>query len=477
MPLETHIPTFLSQYRRARRPVVGVWRLVRSLPWPSRRLCAACIAIALLPLPVAYVTIDLLGRAALAETQARARAEGRPATFEETLPAAVSDADNFAAHPFVIRQLALIDEASQARKEGRESPEEALVFKLEPYSFEAGQYSMTDVEQWERHLGPGVLQAYLDRHAIALAQVEDAARRPFLRDTDCAYRKDPSANCILPQICKSLADWMLIRAAAKVHSGDSVGARNDFAVALKLARLIGQDPALLGSLHQIHIASEVAIVIRRGVRKGSWNDPDLAMIQESLSALELLCAIRNSARLSALDYLRFMEAKDTRMTQRPWIARWMPSGWWLGMGALALEDEARWERISLDLAERRMLEGSSRYPEEFRWCPLSDFTRLQAPFWLKADVLARHLVGPVQLDLAWTALALERWRLAHGRYPGSLAELPTDPSGAIHHDILTGEPFLYRTHEDGTFTLYSVGPNRVDDGGIKTKVGEGDWVW
>jgi hypothetical protein len=63
-----------------------------------------------------------------------------------------------------------------------------------------------------------------------------------------------------------------------------------------------------------------------------------------------------------------------------------------------------------------------------------------------------------------SALAIERFRAAHGALPtrlpdlipGVLAEIPTDP--------FSGHPLLYKRWPDG-YSVYSVGPDRQDDGG------------
>jgi hypothetical protein len=88
-------------------------------------------------------------------------------------------------------------------------------------------------------------------------------------------------------------------------------------------------------------------------------------------------------------------------------------------------------------------------------------------------------------DLARTAIALERYRLAHGEFPESLDALAPQIIEKIPHDVIGGEPLHYRRTDDGQFVLYSVGWNEKDDGGVvgRTTNGKGvnnrngDWVW
>jgi hypothetical protein len=63
------------------------------------------------------------------------------------------------------------------------------------------------------------------------------------------------------------------------------------------------------------------------------------------------------------------------------------------------------------------------------------------------------------------AIALTRFRQAHKHWPEKLAELVPDQIAAIPEDPYTGRPLLYRHWTDG-IGVYSVGPDRVDNGGV-----------
>src|ERR1035441_4673601 len=69
------------------------------------------------------------------------------------------------------------------------------------------------------------------------------------------------------------------------------------------------------------------------------------------------------------------------------------------------------------------------------------------------------------VDLARVACALERYRLANGKYPEMLDALAPQFIETLPHDIINGQPLHYRRTEAGQFILYSVGWNEKDDGG------------
>jgi hypothetical protein len=64
-----------------------------------------------------------------------------------------------------------------------------------------------------------------------------------------------------------------------------------------------------------------------------------------------------------------------------------------------------------------------------------------------------------------TAIALKRFQLKHGQWPETLAELSPEFLPAVPIDLYDGKPLKYHPNPDGTFLLYSVGEDGVDDGG------------
>jgi hypothetical protein len=90
----------------------------------------------------------------------------------------------------------------------------------------------------------------------------------------------------------------------------------------------------------------------------------------------------------------------------------------------------------------------------------------QARFGLK-DHEERHDSAAAHLRLLTTELALRCYRCDHGSAPGSLQQLVPKYLQRAPSDPFSGHPLIYRP--SGTnWLLYSVGPDRVDDGGKPT---------
>jgi hypothetical protein len=72
--------------------------------------------------------------------------------------------------------------------------------------------------------------------------------------------------------------------------------------------------------------------------------------------------------------------------------------------------------------------------------------------------------GVARLRCAATLLAVERFRLARGRWPVTLDELVPAQLARVPTDPFDGKPLRYRRLADGV-VIYSVGPDGTDDGG------------
>ena len=76
--------------------------------------------------------------------------------------------------------------------------------------------------------------------------------------------------------------------------------------------------------------------------------------------------------------------------------------------------------------------------------------------------------NPEDEYFADTAIALERYRLRHGQSPPDLAALVPRFLSAVPLDPMSAKPFRYQLNPDGSFLLYSVGEDGIDDGGKAT---------
>ena len=81
-------------------------------------------------------------------------------------------------------------------------------------------------------------------------------------------------------------------------------------------------------------------------------------------------------------------------------------------------------------------------------------------------LLKRDMAFETARNLTVAAIALKRYELQHQQFPPTLGDLMPAIIKTIPLDYMNGQTLHYRINSDGTFLLYSVGENGVDDGGI-----------
>jgi len=82
-----------------------------------------------------------------------------------------------------------------------------------------------------------------------------------------------------------------------------------------------------------------------------------------------------------------------------------------------------------------------------------------------SSTIGKVLIAETTRQMTIAAIALQRFKLAHGQYPSQLSELVPGYVTAAPLDPVDGQPLRYWLQPNGNFLLYSVGENGVDDGG------------
>lgn len=104
--------------------------------------------------------------------------------------------------------------------------------------------------------------------------------------------------------------------------------------------------------------------------------------------------------------------------------------------------------------------GSS--PQRYRYW----LSMMSIPNFSRAAQNAVHAETERQLTVA--SIAITRFHMRHGTFPANLADLVPEFLAAEPYDPMSGKALRYHLKPDGTFVLYSVGEDGVDDGGDAT---------
>jgi hypothetical protein len=101
---------------------------------------------------------------------------------------------------------------------------------------------------------------------------------------------------------------------------------------------------------------------------------------------------------------------------------------------------------------------------------------------LISDDIERFVGGALRaqtvVNMVSAAIALERFRLSHHTHPAALANLVPEFLQTVPVDCMDGHDLRYRLNPDGTYLLYSVGDDGIDNGGDATpKEGSSSSFW
>jgi hypothetical protein len=346
----------------------------------------------------------------------------------------------------------------------------------------------------------------LSKYDVAIEEIREASKLPYSR-FPLTYGNGEPADILLPHLAalKYCAQVLDLRALAELQNGQDEKALADVKLSLYLADSIRTEPFLISQLVRNGILQMTLQPVWEGLAAHKWSDAQLMELDQALAKFNFLADFKLSMRSqigfqsAMIEYLRRQPEQlinfstdKYRNQDLPFLARiaWqlIPSGWFyqnqlkiarrMAESYLPVADENR-GIISKTLARRAD-------------AALGADTRHGTPY----NLLERELFpefGPASkkfayaqnsVDLARVAIALERYRLAHGEFPESLDALAPQFLEKIPHDVINGQPLHYHRTDDGQFILYSVGWNEKDDGGVVglTKNGgvindQGDWVW
>lgn len=342
----------------------------------------------------------------------------------------------------------------------------------------------------------------LGKYDESVEELRRASRRPYSR-FPVEYAADNPGNIMLPHLGagRKVVLLLRLRAIAELQAGQSDKALADVLLALRIGESFSTEPLLISQLVRIAVFNLALQPIYEGLAQHRWSDAQLLTLSAELGRPDFLTgyglAMRGELAFAtgAIEFLcrhREMEFSIDRFakvsaTQRNLSRVLQPDGYFCQNELTFARSNVRWSSSLIDAEQRLVFPtlASEKYlrKELGRFSPYGKFARLIVP--LFGNTARKFASGASNADLARLAVGLERYRLAHGNYPDSLAPLAPQFIAEIPHDIINGQPLHYRREGNGRFILYSVGWNQTDDDGtvVLDKKGEsvdkekGDWVW
>jgi len=335
--------------------------------------------------------------------------------------------------------------------------------------------------------------------------MREALKRPYARmdgDYSIPYQI-PIPNFVAVRI---VAQTLAQRAKCNLLLGQPDKALQELTLLHDMRRLMEAAPThqpmtLVAAMINVAVTGLYVDTIASGLQSHAWQEPQLAALQKQLAEINLTPFVLQSLREEPAAVCRDIEIAprqkffglfDTRDH-----AKWTDKlGWWLwphgwiyqNMVNVAVFELKPLDGFDLahDTIAPRKFDEASREVDKFVSHGRSPFKILAAtviPNFSKAEQTAAH--NQTMVNEAQIACALECYRLANGSHPGSLDALVPRFVEKLPHDLIGGQPLIYRPTADGKFLLYSIGWNETDDGGQNSPPAQnsgvdftkGDWVW
>jgi hypothetical protein len=350
----------------------------------------------------------------------------------------------------------------------------------------------------------------LSKYDSTIEELRQAGQRPYSRfPLDYAPGLPFDASVLVRTLgpLHGCGQVLQLRAIAELQNGESDKALDDVKFMLRLADAIRTEPFLISHLVRIATVQKALQPVYEGLAEHKWSDAQLAQLDSEFAKLDFLADYELSMRgeraceISWLEYVRRTRELSAGLSN-PYDSGPTPEyrrilSHLIMPDAVFYQNELTVARMQqqcilpmADPADRTVSPSKvqqsqsevNRYLQHHWWWPNKIFARILMPGFQNAVI--RFAYAQESVDLARVAIALERYRLAHGEHPESLDALAPQFIANLPHDIINGQPLHYRRTADGQFVLYSVGWNETDDGGVValTKAGnldnrKGDWVW
>jgi hypothetical protein len=322
---------------------------------------------------------------------------------------------------------------------------------------------------------PGL--APLLSHARRLADLPRGRHRITIPDNPYLAHSEPHRNA-----AASVSLLLAVDALDLAHRGLMAEAVASCRASLNAGRSLGDEP-LFWSARARLLAGEISYdAVEGALHLGAAPDDELARLAALLALEQKHPAQRVYLRakratihqaLTGVEQGRFPFDGTLNHTSIAPLPRWH---WWGGIAPWQVRLEVLKEHPEvLELMTRAV--AAADLPAHEQDGPMGDVEREAHRHLTRYDRPVRYqLMHSINGDsrefrraealvkALRTAVAAERYRLAHGAWPGKLADLVPAYLDAVPLDPIDGAPLRYARHAEGV-TVYSVGLDGTDDGG------------
>ncbi len=349
-----------------------------------------------------------------------------------------------------------------------------------------GPVNMPEINE---ELPPVVLkaaQAYLQANAEVLGLLHKAAVLETCKfDLDFAK----GVGMLLPHLAKLRAGARLLalEAIVRTEGGKSDDAAASFVACLRIGEAVRQEPILISTLVRIACDGIAVSQLERWASRAKPSPAALERVEAALAAAadtRLIEWAMVGERCFGIDVYQTYVLGPNRREMIGMLGA-MGEGEGPLPFAVNLIPQAYFKSdmaCYLDIMNDYVAASRKPYPDNYlAGARVGKEIEERIP---KHYVVARLILPALgrifatgqqhlaRCESARVALAALRYKAKHGRLPGALAALVPDFLKAVPPDPFDGKPLRYRADAAG-LTVYSVGENLKDDGGVTQQPADG----
>ena len=343
----------------------------------------------------------------------------------------------------------------------------------------------------------------LKRFDEALSQVREASKRPL---SQWPVHLDRAGTQIYPHVkpLARMSDVFALRAKALLAQHRSEEALGEIRHALRVARSVEHQATTFPFSFRLSTWYKTLEVAEYGIASGLWDTAQLRTLPDEWAGIDVLGDLvfaLDSQRIDDNAYYEILAEDRPRLAKLLTAPGETPSlkvtvfCHLIPTGRVRLHQVEYNRLIDLDLEDIDPAHAAigPRFSRSIRLTTRNSRETLGMTRFLNSTVAPsnesttyRAAATHTRLQQLTLQCALARYRNQHGSLPGTLDELVPDFVEGIPLDVMDGQPLRYRRTEDGGCLIWSVGPNRIDDGGKTSKSGKqlrrpfykrkGDWV-
>ncbi len=455
-------------------------------------------------------------RFAVANYVAELKAKGEPMDLAQVISPPLPPEQNSA--PIFLKAASLLDTDTNWNVLGSNPPPAMLMVLPGKAMVESAQpdiHTRDGENSWEE------IEAALAENSEALKLLSQIPDYPKL-DFNLDY-KDGVDKIKILQLAPLKRSAQKLSAAVMddLHRGDTASAVKSISVMLALVNGASNDRVVISELVRIAIAQIAAPAAWEILQSTNVTDEQLATMQRDWASLEFIRGDENALAMerviskitltkwrdsnselqnyfNRLESFEDTEQKDTISDKfKIRIKVFMWRYWWsypdelrLLKGDQALLEATRSVETNYSFFTARLQQEDKLQKlfittnEESVW--FSNPKEMDMHLMLSASLRGLSAVFPkvMRVEAARqtvvTAIALKRYQLKHGHYPADLNSLVPEFVSTVPLDPVDGQPLRYKLNSDGTFLLYSVGENGVDNGGdpsLEKNIQSSNYYW